>query len=83
MRVIRLITALRYFLIFFITNKVLKKLALWLPKMARIMKSYGTPNQFVRNLVNMQYDNVVNMSLREQYGEEVDINLIFTGQFNG
>lgn len=57
--------------------------------MTRIMKSYGTPNQFARTLVNMQYDNVVievdrtNISLREQYGEEVDINLIFIGQFNG
>ncbi|MEH6395494.1 hypothetical protein [Pseudoalteromonas sp.] len=59
------------------------------PRMARIMKSYGTSKQFARNLVNMQYDNVVievdmtNMSLREQYGETANINLIFTGQFNG
>ncbi|MCF7500261.1 MULTISPECIES: hypothetical protein [unclassified Pseudoalteromonas] len=59
------------------------------PKMARIMKSYGTANQFARNLVNMQYDEVVievdmtNMSLREQYGDKANINLIFTGYFNG
>ncbi|MFU2509216.1 hypothetical protein [Pseudoalteromonas sp. ASV78] len=59
------------------------------PRMARIMKSYGTSKQFARNLVNMQYDNVVievdmtNMSLREQYGDTANINLIFTGQFNG
>ena len=59
------------------------------PKMARIMKSYGTAGQFARNLVNMQYDEVVievdmtNMSLREQYGDKANINLIFTGYFNG
>ncbi|WKD23670.1 hypothetical protein NDQ71_00730 [Pseudoalteromonas sp. KG3] len=59
------------------------------PRMARIMKSYGTSKQFARNLVNMQYDNVVievdmtNMNLREQYGDTANINLIFTGQFNG
>ncbi|MEZ7277283.1 hypothetical protein [Pseudoalteromonas sp. 68 DY56-GL68] len=59
------------------------------PKMARIMQSYGTANQFARNLVNMQYDEVVievdmtNMSLREQYGDKANINLIFTGYFNG
>ena len=59
------------------------------PKMARIMKSYGTASQFARNLINMQYDEVVievdmtNMSLREQYGDKANINLIFTGYFNG
>ncbi|BDF94672.1 MULTISPECIES: hypothetical protein [Pseudoalteromonas] len=59
------------------------------PRMARIMMSYGTSKQFARNLVNLQYDSVVievdmtNMSLREQYGETANINLIFTGQFNG
>ncbi len=59
------------------------------PKMARIMKSYGTANQFARNLINMQYDDVIievdmtNMSLREQFGDKANINLIFTGYFNG
>ena len=58
------------------------------PRMARIMKSYGTAKQFARNLVNMQYDDVVievdrtNKSLREQYGDKANINLIFTGYFN-
>ncbi|MBQ4834637.1 hypothetical protein J8L70_15525 [Pseudoalteromonas sp. MMG010] len=59
------------------------------PNLSRIMKSYGTAKQFSRNLVNLQYDEVVievdmsNMSLREQYGDEAKINLIFEGYFNG
>lgn len=59
------------------------------PKMARIMKSYGTAKQFARNLINMQFDEVTievdmtNMSLREQYGDKANINLIFTGYLNG
>ncbi|MFY8327207.1 hypothetical protein [Pseudoalteromonas sp. ZZD1] len=66
-----------------------KAMTMATPKLARIMKSYGTAKQFARNLVNMQYDEVVievdmtNMSLREQYGEKANINLIFTGYFNG
>ena len=53
------------------------------------MRSYGTASQFARNLVNMQYDEVTievdmtNQSLREQYGKEAKINLIFTGQLHG
>jgi hypothetical protein len=59
------------------------------PNLTRIMKSYGTAKQFTRNLVNMQYDDVIievdmtNMSLREQYGDDAKINLIFTGYLNG
>ncbi|AZZ97883.1 hypothetical protein [Pseudoalteromonas sp. R3] len=59
------------------------------PRMGRIMRSYGTPSQFARNLVNMQYDQVTievdmtNQSLREQYGNEARINLIFTGMLHG
>ena len=59
------------------------------PRLARIMRSYGTASQFARNLVNMQYDEVTievdmtNQSLREQYGKEAKINLIFTGQLHG
>jgi len=66
-----------------------KAMTMATPKLARIMKSYGTSKQFARNLVNMQYDEVVievdmtNMSLREQYGDKANINLIFTGYFNG
>jgi len=71
-------------------GKDLKKaMTMATPKLGRIMKSYGTSKQFARNLVNMQYDEVVievdmtNMSLREQYGDNANINLIFTGYFNG
>ncbi|PLT24001.1 hypothetical protein, partial [Pseudoalteromonas sp. MelDa3] len=59
------------------------------PNLTRIMKSYGTAKQFSRNLVNMQYDEVTievdmtNMSIREQYGDNAKINLIFTGYLNG
>ncbi|MDP2635967.1 MULTISPECIES: hypothetical protein [unclassified Pseudoalteromonas] len=66
-----------------------KAMTMATPKLGRIMKSYGTSKQFARNLVNMQYDEVVievdmtNMSLREQYGDKANINLIFTGYFNG
>ena len=66
-----------------------KATSLATPNLTRIMKSYGTTKQFARNLVNMQYDEVIievdmtNMSLREQYGDEAKINLIFTGYLNG
>ncbi|WP_440053223.1 hypothetical protein ACSLBF_09740 [Pseudoalteromonas sp. T1lg65] len=59
------------------------------PRLGRIMRSYGTASQFARNLVNMQFDEVTievdmtNQSLREQYGDNAKVNLIFTGQFNG
>ncbi|KZN30473.1 hypothetical protein N480_05830 [Pseudoalteromonas luteoviolacea S2607] len=59
------------------------------PRLARIMRSYGTPSQFTRNLVNMQFDQVTieldmtNKSLREQYGKKAKVNLIFTGQLHG
>ncbi|KZW99771.1 hypothetical protein JL49_15570 [Pseudoalteromonas luteoviolacea] len=59
------------------------------PRLARIMRSYGTPSQFTRNLVNMQFDHVTieldmtNKSLREQYGNKAKVNLIFTGQLHG
>ncbi|WMN60292.1 hypothetical protein NI389_02415 [Pseudoalteromonas xiamenensis] len=59
------------------------------PKMARIMRSYGTASQFSRNLLNLQYDEVTievdmtNESLREVYGDESTVNLIFTGYWQG
>ncbi|KID58837.1 hypothetical protein JF50_02995 [Pseudoalteromonas luteoviolacea] len=72
-------------------NKKDMKVALDLatPRLARIMRSYGTPSQFTRNLVNMQFDHVTieldmtNKSLREQYGKKAKVNLIFTGQLHG
>lgn len=59
------------------------------PRMARVMRSYGTAKQFARNLINMQYDKVTievdmtNQSLREQYGDNAKVNLVFTGQLHG
>jgi hypothetical protein len=59
------------------------------PRLARIMRSYGTASQFTRNLVNLRFDEVTieidmtNASLREQYGDHAKVNLIFTGYFNG
>ncbi len=59
------------------------------PRLTRIMKSYGTAKQFARNLINMQYDEVIievdrsNTSLREQYGDKAKINIVFTGYING
>ncbi|CAM4171171.1 hypothetical protein [Pseudoalteromonas byunsanensis] len=59
------------------------------PRLARIMRSYGTASQFTRNLVNMRFDEVTievdmtNESLREQYGDNAKVNLVFTGYFNG
>jgi len=59
------------------------------PKMGRIMRSYGTAKQFARNLVNLQYDSVTievdmtNQSLREQYGDDAKVNLVFTGMLRG
>ena len=59
------------------------------PKLGRIMRSYGTAKQFARNLVNLQYDSVrievdmTNQSLREQYGDDAKVNLVFTGMLRG
>lgn len=59
------------------------------PRLARIMRSYGTSKQFARNLVNLQYDSVTievdmtNQSLREQYGDDAKVNLVFTGMLHG
>ena len=62
--------------------------ALYNQKDFDLAMQYATP-KMARNLINMQYDEVVievdmtNMSLREQYGDKANINLIFTGYFNG
>lgn len=59
------------------------------PKLGRIMRSYGTAKQFARNLINLQYDSVTievdmtNQSLREQYGDDAKVNLVFTGMLRG
>jgi len=82
-------TATAYFDALYNQQDLQKASTMATPNLTRIMKSYGTAKQFSRNLVNMQYDEVVievdmtNMSVREQYGDNAKINLIFTGYFNG
>lgn len=82
-------TATAYFDALYNQKDLQKATTMATPHLTRIMKSYGTANQFARNLVNMQYDDVVievdmtNMSVREQYGDKAKINLIFTGYLNG
>ncbi len=82
-------TATAYFDALYNQKDLQKASTMATPNLSRIMKSYGTAKQFSRNLVNLQYDEVVievdmtNMSVREQYGDNAKINLIFTGYFNG
>ncbi|KDC48438.1 hypothetical protein [Pseudoalteromonas fuliginea] len=82
-------TATAYFDALYNQKDLQKASKMATPNLTRIMKSYGTAKQFSRNLINMQYDEVVievdmsNMSLREQYGDKAKINLIFTGSLNG
>ncbi|MBB1289621.1 hypothetical protein H5085_12180 [Pseudoalteromonas sp. SR43-6] len=82
-------TATAYFDALYNQQDLQKASTMATPNLTRIMKSYGTAKQFSRNLVNMQYDEVTievdmtNMSVREQYGDNAKINLIFTGYLNG
>ena len=82
-------TATSYFDALYNQQDLQKATTMATPNLTRIMKSYGTAKQFTRNLVNMQYDEVIievdmtNMSVREQYGDNAKINLIFTGYLNG
>ena len=82
-------TATAYFEALYNQQDLQKASTMATPNLTRIMKSYGTAKQFSRNLVNMQYDEVTievdmtNMSVREQYGDNAKINLIFTGYLNG
>jgi len=71
-------------------EKDLKKtMSLATPKMARIIKSYGSTRQFARNLINMQFDTVnieidrTSKSIRKRYGDKATITLIFSGTLNG
>ncbi|ESP92257.1 hypothetical protein [Pseudoalteromonas luteoviolacea] len=82
-------TATMYFDALYNRKDMNAALKLATPRLARIMRSYGTPSQFTRNLVNMQFDHVTieldmtNKSLREQYGTNAKVNLIFTGKLHG
>jgi hypothetical protein len=71
-------------------EKDLKKtMSLTTPKLARIIKSYGSTRQFARNLINMQFDTVnieidrTSKSIRKRYGDKATITLIFSGHLNG
>ena len=82
-------TARAYFDALYNQKDLQKASSMATPSMARIMKSYGTAKQFSRNLVNMQYDEVIieidrtSMSALEQYKDNAKINLIFIGYLNG
>lgn len=82
-------TATAYFDALYNSHNLQKASTFATPKLARIMKSYGTAKQFARSLINLQYDEVIievdmsNSSLREQYGNQAKINIVFTGYFNG
>ena len=82
-------TATAYFDALYNQQDLQKASTMATPNLTRIMKSYGTAKQFSRNLVNMQYDEVVievdmsDVSVREQYGNNAKINLVFTGYLNG
>lgn len=81
--------ATRYFYAIYNDKDLDKAADLAAPQLSRIMYSYGSPSQFARNLLNLQYDEVVieedrtNVSVRQQYDEEAKVNLVFTGYFNG
>lgn len=59
------------------------------PKYAALMESYGTPRQVVRTMFNMPFDKVTisvnraGQNLREQYEDEAEVTLVFSGPHNG
>lgn len=59
------------------------------PKYAALMEAYGTPRQVVRTMFNMPFDavtisvNRAGQNLREQYEEEAEVTLVFSGPHNG
>ncbi|WP_372762393.1 hypothetical protein [Pseudoalteromonas sp.] len=82
-------TAIAFFDALYNQNDLQKATTMATPRLARVMKSYGTVSQVTRTLFNMQFDQVLievdmsNMSLRQQYADKAQINIIFTGTFNG
>jgi hypothetical protein len=81
-------TATKFFYTLY-ENKDIKATAKYVtPKLARIIKSYGSTKAVTRHLLNMQFDEVIieidrGRNLRETYGEKASISLIFRGQFQG
>ncbi len=59
------------------------------PKLARVMKSYGSAKQYTRNVLNMKFDTVKveidhgSRSVRKQYGDSAVLNVILSGKYNG
>ena len=59
------------------------------PELAELIAHYGTTRQVARTLINMSYDEVTinvnraGQNLREQYGNETDVMLVFSGPFDG
>ncbi len=58
------------------------------PKLARIVKGYGSIQGVTRNMLNMYFDKVEievdkGRNLRENYGDKATITLIFTGSHKG
>ncbi|SFD68644.1 hypothetical protein [Pseudoalteromonas denitrificans] len=82
-------TATVFFYAIYEEKDLKKTMSLSTPKLARIIKSYGSTRQFARNLINMQFDKVnieidrTSKSIRKRYGDKATITLIFSGTFNG
>ena len=58
------------------------------PKMQRIVKGYGSISGIKRNMLNMQFDTLEieiekTGNLRESYGDNATLTLIFNGTYNG
>lgn len=59
------------------------------PELAELIAHYGTPRQVARTLFNMSYDEVTinvnraGQNLREQYGNETNVFLVFHGPLAG
>lgn len=81
-------TATHYFYALFLDKDLEKASQYTTPKLTRIMRSYGSARQFTRSVMNLSYDKVTieidntDASLREQYGDEAVIGLVFEGYFN-
>lgn len=58
-------------------------------ELAELLEHYGTPRQVGRTLINMSYDEVTinvnraGQNLREQYGNETNVMLVFHGPLAG
>jgi hypothetical protein len=81
-------TATKFFYAVYGTKGVEETQKYVVPKLQRIIKSYGSNKAVARNLLNMQFDNVEvkvdkGRNLRESYGDKATIALVLTGTFQG